>query len=89
MPLGWRLMALVRHTDSDVRLATAAGPLDGQTVHGRGTQPDQALRQLAGELRRDSRPPDGVGRSVFRLNDIWRWHALSIYYVKPCRRFTL
>ena len=52
MPLGWRLMALVRDADSDDWLATAAGPLDGQTVHGRGSQPDQALRRLADELRR-------------------------------------
>ena len=52
MPLGWRLMALVRQTDSDDWLATAAGPLDGQTVHGRGSHPDQALRLLADELQR-------------------------------------
>jgi hypothetical protein len=52
MPLGWRLMALVRQPDSDDWLATAAGPLDGQTAHGRGGQPDQALRRLADELRR-------------------------------------
>jgi hypothetical protein len=52
MPLGWRLMALVRQTDSDDWLATAAGPLDGQTVHGRGAQPERALRRLADELRR-------------------------------------
>lgn len=29
MPLGWRLMALVRQTDSDGLQAMAAGPLDG------------------------------------------------------------
>jgi hypothetical protein len=29
MPLGWRLMALVRQPDSDEWLATAAGPLEG------------------------------------------------------------
>jgi hypothetical protein len=52
MPLGWRLMALVRQPDSDDWQATAAGPLDGQTLHGRGGQPDQALRRLADELRR-------------------------------------
>lgn len=52
MPLGWRLMALVRQPDSDDWQATAAGPLDGQTVHGRGAQPEQALRRLAEELRR-------------------------------------
>lgn len=52
LPLGWRLMALVRQPDSDNWQATAAGPLDGQTVHGRGAQPDQALRRLADELRR-------------------------------------
>lgn len=52
MPLGWRLMALVRQPDSDDWLATAAGPLDGQTAHGRGSHPDQALRLLADELRR-------------------------------------
>ena len=52
MPLGWHLMALVFQTDSNDWLATAAGPLDGQPVHGRGGQPDQALRRLADELRR-------------------------------------
>jgi hypothetical protein len=52
MPLGWRLMALVRQPDSDDWLATAAGPLDGQTIHGRGSHPDQALLLLADELRR-------------------------------------
>ena len=51
MPLGWRLMALVRQPDSDDWQATAAGPLDGQTVHGRGGRPDQALSRLADELR--------------------------------------
>lgn len=51
MPLGWRLMALVRQPDSDEWLATAAGPLDGQTVHGRGGQPERALRRLAEQLR--------------------------------------
>jgi hypothetical protein len=51
-PPGWRLMALVRQTDSHDWLATAAGPLDGQTVHGRGGQPERALRRLAEELRR-------------------------------------
>ena len=59
MPLGWRLMALVRQTDSDDWLATAAGPLDGQTVHGRASQPDQALRRLADELRRIRGPVTG------------------------------
>jgi hypothetical protein len=39
LPLGWRLMALVGDSDSDDWLATATGPLDGQTVHGRGSQP--------------------------------------------------
>ena len=52
LPLGRRLMALVRQPDSDDWQATAAGPLDGQTVHGRGTQPEQALCRLADELRR-------------------------------------
>jgi hypothetical protein len=52
IPLGWRLMALVRDADSDDWLATAAGPLDGQTVHGRGGQPERALRRLADKLRR-------------------------------------
>jgi hypothetical protein len=52
MPLGWRLMALVRQPDSDDWQATAAGPLDGQTVHGHGGRPDQALSRLAEELRR-------------------------------------
>jgi hypothetical protein len=52
MPLGWRLMALVRDADNDDWLATSAGPLDGQTEHGRGSQPDRALRRLADELRR-------------------------------------
>jgi hypothetical protein len=52
MPLGWRLMALVRQPDSDDWQATAAGPLDGQTAHGRGAQPERALRRLAEELRR-------------------------------------
>ena len=51
MPLGWRLMALVRQPDSDDWLATAAGPLDGQTVHGSASQPHQALNLLALELR--------------------------------------
>jgi len=59
LPLGWRLMALVRQTDGDDWLATAAGPLDGQTVHGRGGQPDQALRRLADELRRIRGPVTG------------------------------
>ena len=52
MPHGWRLMALVRQPDSDDWLATAAGPLDGQTLHGRSAQPERALRHLAEELRR-------------------------------------
>jgi hypothetical protein len=56
MPLGWRLMALVRQPDSDDWQATAAGPLDGQTVHGRGAQPERALRRLAEELRRIKGP---------------------------------
>ena len=59
MPLGWRLMALVRQTDSDDWLATAAGPLDGQTVHGRGAQPEQALDRLADEVRRIGMPVTG------------------------------
>jgi len=59
MPLGWRLMALVRDADGDGWLATAAGPLDGQTVHGRAGQPDQALRLLADELRRIRGPVTG------------------------------
>lgn len=53
-------MALVRQTDSDEWLATAAGLLDGQTVHGRGAQPEQALRRLADELRRIRGPVTGV-----------------------------
>lgn len=57
MPLGWRLMALVRQPDSDDWLAMAAGPLDGQTVHGLGAQPYEALRRLA-ELR--LRPQKGI-----------------------------
>jgi len=44
MTLGWRLMALVRDADSDDWLATAAGPLDGLTMHGRGGQPHQHSR---------------------------------------------
>ena len=59
MPLGWRLMALVRQPDSDDWLATGAGPLDGQTAHGRGAQPEQALRRLADELRRLRGPATG------------------------------
>ena len=59
LPLGWRLMALVRDSDSDDWLATAAGPLDGQTVHGRGGRPDQALSRLADELRRIRGPMTG------------------------------
>lgn len=59
MPLGWRLMALVRQPDSDEWQATAAGPLDGQTVHGCGSHPDQALRPLADELRRIRGPVTG------------------------------
>jgi hypothetical protein len=59
MPLGWRLMALVRQPDSDDWQATAAGPLDGQTVHGRGGQPERALRQLAEELRPIKGPMTG------------------------------
>ena len=59
LPLGWRLMALVRQPDSDDWQATAAGQLDGQTVHGRGTQPEQALRRLANELRRLRRSVTG------------------------------
>lgn len=59
MPLGWRLMALVRQPDSDDWLATAAGPLDGQTLHGRGGQPERALRRLAEELRRMRGPMTG------------------------------
>jgi hypothetical protein len=60
LPLGWRLMALVRQTDSDDWLATAAGPLEGQTVHGRGAQPNQALRRLADELRQTKGPMTGA-----------------------------
>ena len=52
-------MALVRQPDSDEWQATAAGPLDGQTVHGRGSQPEQALRRLADELRRIRGPASG------------------------------
>jgi hypothetical protein len=59
MPLGWRLMALVRQPDSDDWQATAAGPLDGQTVHGRGGKPERALRRLAEELRRIKGPMTG------------------------------
>jgi hypothetical protein len=59
MPLGWRLMALVRDSDSDDWLATAAGQLDSQTAHGRGSQPEQALRRLADELRRIRGPVTG------------------------------
>jgi hypothetical protein len=39
--------------------ATAAGPLDGQTVHGRGGQAERALRRLAEELRRIKGPMTG------------------------------
>jgi hypothetical protein len=53
MPLGWRLIALVRQTGSDDWLATAAGPLDGQAVHGRGSQPDQAYWVNLGVHHRD------------------------------------
>ena len=59
MPLGWRLMALVRDPETDGWLATAAGPLDGQTAHGRASDPDQALRRLANELRRLRRSVTG------------------------------
>lgn len=59
MSLGWRLMALVRDADSDDWLATAARPLDCQTVYGRGAQPDRALRRLAEELRRMKGPMTG------------------------------
>ena len=59
MPLGWRLMALVRQTDTDDWLATAAGPLEGQTVYGRGGQPERALHRLAEELRRIKGPMTG------------------------------
>lgn len=59
MPIGWRLMALVRQPDSDDWQATAAGPLDGQTVHGRGALPEQSLRYLADELRRIRGPVSG------------------------------
>jgi hypothetical protein len=59
MPLGWRLMALVRQPDSDDWQATATGPLDGQTVHGRGGQAERALRRLAEELRRIKGPMTG------------------------------
>jgi hypothetical protein len=59
MPLGWRLMALVRDAESDDWLATAAGPLDGQTVHGRGGRPERALRRLADELPRFRGPVTG------------------------------
>jgi hypothetical protein len=59
MPLGWRLMALVRQPDSDDWQATAAGPLDGQTVHGRAGEPAQALRLLAKELKRIRGPMTG------------------------------
>ena len=52
-------MALVRQPDSDDWLATAAGPLDGQTVHGRGGQPERALRRLAEELQRIRGPMTG------------------------------
>jgi hypothetical protein len=59
LPLGWRLMALVRDAGSDDWLATAAGPLDGQTVDGRGGQPERALHRLAEELRRIKGPMTG------------------------------
>jgi hypothetical protein len=62
MPLGWRLMALVRDAETDDWLATAAGPLDGQTAHGRASDPDQALRRLADELRRIRRSGSGGDR---------------------------
>jgi len=52
MPLGWRLMALVRDPSSEDWLATAAGPLDGQRTEARGSHPDQALRRLAGDSAR-------------------------------------
>jgi hypothetical protein len=52
-------MALVRQPDSDDWQATAAGPLYGQTVHGRAAQPEQALRRLADELRRIRGPVTG------------------------------
>jgi hypothetical protein len=59
MPLGWRLIALVRQPDSDDWQATAAGPLDGQPAHGRGVQPEQALRRLGDELGRIPGPVTG------------------------------
>jgi hypothetical protein len=59
LPLGWRLMALVRQPDSDDWLATAAGLLDAQTAHGRGGQAERALRRLAEELRRIKGPMTG------------------------------
>jgi hypothetical protein len=54
-----RLMAHVRQPDSDDWQATATGPLDGQTVHGRGGQAERALRRLAEELRRIKGPMTG------------------------------
>ena len=62
MPLGWRLMALVRDPETQGWLATAAGPLEGQTAHGRASDPDRALRQLANELRRLRRSVTGGDR---------------------------
>ena len=54
-------MALVRDSDSDDWLATAAGPLDGQTVHARGSQPEQELRRIRGPSHGISVPADALG----------------------------
>jgi hypothetical protein len=52
MPLGWRLTGLVRVAGSEDWLASAAGPLVGQLVQRQASQPEQALRLLADDLRR-------------------------------------
>jgi len=60
LPLDWILIGVWLDPDNPSQWqATAAGPLDGQTVHGRGGQPERALRRLAEELRRIKGPMTG------------------------------
>jgi hypothetical protein len=59
MPLGWRLTGLLRLSDTDDWEASAAGPLVGQLVQRRASQPEQALRLLADDLRRLRGPVTG------------------------------
>ena len=59
MPLGWRLMALVRQPDSDEWQATAAGPLDGPERAWARRPARTGVARLADELGRIRGPMTG------------------------------